>query len=493
MTRDRRKHLEKSCFLKKLFIKRCGWIENAELEFGASPGLYILWGESGSGKSMILDSVALAHGVILQRYRGMEFDIEVNTKCASGKNKADAYEIAIRGKRVFSGKTLRSQYFINGEKVKQNMVEKLFRENFAHQGQFSFVEIKNNFKELILDYSGLREEYTQIEELRSKIEFLKSVDVEALKNKLDEVEFQLSRVDEEVLEKSWDEVADEVANLEGIISGYEKILKFRDKAIEFLNVIFGIEFEAVDVFKSQNLMEAFVSLKESLEFFLDETDRKLSEIEDVKVRIEEARRILRYMEDIASIWQVAPFELQSRYEELILKKKKLERDLEVVENELENLKYYEDEFSRSCAEFEGNLKDSLKKLKLELESASEKLGLGFEIDVEVSSVVPLEVKLLFRDDRGDRDVEKLSGGERQRLMLALSSLLKVNIMLLDEPAAGLDEENATKLVEFLKESSRNKQIVVVTHNRVIRDAADCVFEIKHENGKVQVRRDKCEY
>lgn len=61
---------------------------------------------------------------------------------------------------------------------------------------------------------------------------------------------------------------------------------------------------------------------------------------------------------------------------------------------------------------------------------------------------------------------KLSGGQRQILALLMVLQQKRNILLLDEPTATLDEQNAITVFEFLKTlTQQNITLLIVCHDR----------------------------
>ena len=63
-------------------------------------------------------------------------------------------------------------------------------------------------------------------------------------------------------------------------------------------------------------------------------------------------------------------------------------------------------------------------------------------------------------------VSRLSGGQRQILSLLMVLLKKVDILLLDEPTATLDEENAKMVFEFLSALTEQKvTLLIVCHDR----------------------------
>ena len=75
----------------------------------------------------------------------------------------------------------------------------------------------------------------------------------------------------------------------------------------------------------------------------------------------------------------------------------------------------------------------------------------------------------------------LSGGEKSLVSLAaLFALISVSpppFLVLDEIDAALDEENARRFSELIKEFSKQTQFVIVTHNRATMEAADILYGI----------------
>ena len=68
-------------------------------------------------------------------------------------------------------------------------------------------------------------------------------------------------------------------------------------------------------------------------------------------------------------------------------------------------------------------------------------------------------------DRLDEPPTKLSGGQQQRLALARALALKPRLLLLDEPTANIDPQNARKLEESIRRiaSEEGITVIMVTH------------------------------
>lgn len=78
--------------------------------------------------------------------------------------------------------------------------------------------------------------------------------------------------------------------------------------------------------------------------------------------------------------------------------------------------------------------------------------------------------------------DTLSGGEKQRIGIARAFLHDAPMILMDEPTSNLDSLNEGIILKSLKESSKQKTIVLVSHRVSTMNIADTVYEMK--NGKI---------
>lgn len=87
------------------------------------------------------------------------------------------------------------------------------------------------------------------------------------------------------------------------------------------------------------------------------------------------------------------------------------------------------------------------------------------------------------DDRVSDPVDSLSGGMRQRLGLAQAILAAPSLVILDEPAAGLDPDERFRLREIVAERRLRSTVVIATH--LTDDAAFCDSVIVIDGGRAR--------
>ena len=63
-----------------------------------------------------------------------------------------------------------------------------------------------------------------------------------------------------------------------------------------------------------------------------------------------------------------------------------------------------------------------------------------------------------------KKVKSLSGGEKQRVAIARALIKNCKIIFADEPTSALDTKNAHKIFQLFKEISKDKLVVLVTHD-----------------------------
>ncbi|MCD6403889.1 MAG: SMC family ATPase [Nanoarchaeota archaeon] len=90
-------------------------------------------------------------------------------------------------------------------------------------------------------------------------------------------------------------------------------------------------------------------------------------------------------------------------------------------------------------------------------------------------------------------IASLSGGEKTSVALAyrlalsdiaaqLGGIMRSEVLLLDEPTTGFDEEDIKALPEVLRNIRHIPQIIIVTHEASLKEAADHKFEVEKVKG-----------
>lgn len=72
---------------------------------------------------------------------------------------------------------------------------------------------------------------------------------------------------------------------------------------------------------------------------------------------------------------------------------------------------------------------------------------------------------------------KLSGGQKQRVAIARELLKDPLVIIADEPTSALDEESSKIIMDILREISKKKTVIIVTHNGELINQKDKVHEI----------------
>ena len=95
-----------------------------------------------------------------------------------------------------------------------------------------------------------------------------------------------------------------------------------------------------------------------------------------------------------------------------------------------------------------------------------------ELALTLSGVAPAErkarateaLKKVGLGDQLNKKPNQMSGGQMQRVAIARALVNDPDILLADEPTGALDSETSVQIMDILKEISKDKLIIMVTHN-----------------------------
>lgn len=96
-----------------------------------------------------------------------------------------------------------------------------------------------------------------------------------------------------------------------------------------------------------------------------------------------------------------------------------------------------------------------------------------DLTVRVQTIL----KQLKLDNIKNQKVKTLSGGQKQRVAIAKELMKNPQVIFCDEPTSALDEENSKMIFDILRELSKEKTIIVVTHDTSLINENDTVFEL----------------
>jgi branched-chain amino acid transport system ATP-binding protein len=86
---------------------------------------------------------------------------------------------------------------------------------------------------------------------------------------------------------------------------------------------------------------------------------------------------------------------------------------------------------------------------------------------EADAAVDAQIERFGLGRFADKQVGQLAHGQRQWVELALVLCGRPNLILLDEPAAGMTEEERFRTTEIIREINREHPLIVVEHDRTI--------------------------
>lgn len=122
-----------------------------------------------------------------------------------------------------------------------------------------------------------------------------------------------------------------------------------------------------------------------------------------------------------------------------------------------------------------------------LEELSVKKNIALALELQGKDAGEEEIKrilsLVDLDGLEDRKPKELSGGQKQRVAIARAIVKNPEIIMADEPTGALDSQTGKQVLTTLKNLSKGKLVIVVSHDREFAETyADRIVEFK--DGKI---------
>ena len=97
-------------------------------------------------------------------------------------------------------------------------------------------------------------------------------------------------------------------------------------------------------------------------------------------------------------------------------------------------------------------------------------------DLDVDNINKKFKSMMFK--KVGKNGSKLSGGQRQLVWLIRSILKNSKVIILDEPTSSLDETSKKQVVKFIQKYTKNKIVILITHDKSLLENVNRVIELK---------------
>lgn len=121
------------------------------------------------------------------------------------------------------------------------------------------------------------------------------------------------------------------------------------------------------------------------------------------------------------------------------------------------------------------------------------MGIHLESDITEGEKLKRALDLLNSlglEEQKNQKIETLSGGQKQRVSIARALINEPNLILADEPTGALDSESTKAIMEILKDISKSKQVIMISHAEDVLEYADEVIELDDNKIKVRLKNEK---
>jgi zinc transport system ATP-binding protein len=104
---------------------------------------------------------------------------------------------------------------------------------------------------------------------------------------------------------------------------------------------------------------------------------------------------------------------------------------------------------------------------------------------EHKDLVLQTLKLVGLEGYEKKQISMLSGGEQQRVMIAKALVSNPDLLILDEPTSGIDQESEEQFIELLQRLNKEhkKTIIMVSHDIFALSECAKIYEIKNKTIK----------
>jgi chromosome segregation protein len=382
-------------------------------------------------------------------------------------------------------------------------------------------ERRKSLQEVLSEYSEeLEKERKIIDEINEKLFGLKAEVGNLLETKERyEREMQDTRRTIERFDEEMEDLKSQMSVLEEEMEKYRQTIREHDREIEHLKKEMDSIFETMKLHRTgkEEKMKELQETEKRMNDLKEEKEKLRNHLHQVELALQESRMKIA---NILGEFSGSEEEVEELSDEKLEEIYKSMRDLE---NKIKYLGPVDltaiDEYEKLREEYEEILKqkEDLEEAKRKLEEIIEKTdreaeSLLFDVYQKVNESFNRLISLLFfggegrinvvsetksildagfeisirKPGRRDQKLNLLSGGEKAlvgiALLFALMEIKPSPFYVLDEVDAPLDDYNAERFKMLLRENTRQTQFIVITHNKIVMEAADLLHGVTMVNG-----------
>jgi len=421
-------------------------------------------------------------------------------------------------------------------KIKYNSesIDKLYKDLEKIKNEKNIFEQK--LKDINLIEEGISENIPLQELINKDLEKIKEIDnkLKTYDDARDKIgDILLSIKDYKMLQESSKESHDKYVHAQGSLDVLGKEYDVKDKLVEVIrNLDMEVENVKVAISKDTHLSTdiKIEDLKERIED-LKEKDRKYNQLKGLIVQIpilesqiknkkNEFDFIRSKIDTLENNIKAIRYD-EDRYKNLVFTCERFEEKLKELNKELNEVAGKATEVIASIEELSlkinqndifkeklNNIRDYLKLLK-EIRELFAKDGIQKELRNRSKPIIQKYTKNFFEQfnfdysdlkideeynisvfgPEGETKLDMVSGGEKIAIALALrlgitKAMSKGNVetILLDEPTIHLDNYRRHELIDLLRGMSILPQMILVTHDSELENAADNIIKVQKEDG-----------
>jgi chromosome segregation protein len=356
-------------------------------------------------------------------------------------------------------------------------------------------------------------------EIKKEILSSKKIELSTLKEKINSKKSEITRINEDIRKlqtkkaKNLEEIERKTKETEkNHLEHREKTNQMKKLEDEIINLNKELESLSNLLFeekqKNIEVEEKYKSLNEELQSLTSAIGEKKSKENEIKIKLENLWRDINNLygkdiiqenieplEDLA-LSKIRIKQLKSQLREIGSVDTEILREYEEIKERYEFMLNQQKDIKTSIEELEmaikkinsltrKKLRETFELLKEKFNSVFQELFNGGKAEIALTdenNILESELEMNVQvPGKKMSNINLLSGGEKAltaiAFIFACLSIRPSPICILDEVDAPLDDPNTTRLCRIIKNLSNSMQFLVITHNKLMMEAADYIYGV----------------